>query len=73
MPKLGRARHFRTNVDLGNGKKVDCHIDIDHTGVTVRKYRGRKKYWLSLAEAGSAIARRCQLRVAEQALRNYKG
>lgn len=57
-------------VDLGggDGARFLCWIRLDKHGVEVRKWHGRRRFFVPLREATELIARRGQVRLANRAI-----
>ena len=59
-----------SGVDLGggDGARFRCWIRLDKHGVEVRKWHGRRRFFVPLREATELIARRGQVRLANRAI-----
>lgn len=59
-----------SGVDLGggDGARFRCWIRLTKGGIEVRKWHGRRRFFVPLREATELIARRGQVRLANRAL-----
>lgn len=67
--KKTRARRFVVaGVNLGDGDLRKVWVVIDEEGMTIRAFRGRKRWWVPLSEAASIVAVRAQRNAASRRL-----
>jgi hypothetical protein len=70
-PKPVRGKTISVSgVDLGggDGRRFRCWIRLDKHGIVIRKWHGKRRFFVPLREATELLARRGQVRLANRAL-----